>query len=117
MNDVLMKAITYGVLESYPCFCPQCHAFTDMRLQDARNAQPPSGPFAPVYMCIQCLALFSFTQAHPYLDDHRDDDLLEGLMDLIALLHCPVSQETRDTPHFQRLIAFDNVIGLEKPYV
>lgn len=117
MNPVLMKAITHGVLESYLCLCPRCHAYTDMRLQDARNAQPLSGPFAPVYMCIGCLALFSFTQAPPYLSGECEDGLFEELLNLVALLHCPVSQEQRDTPHFQRLLAFDNSIDLEEPYV
>jgi hypothetical protein len=88
-----------------------------MLLQDARNAQPPSGPFAPLYMCRDCLALFSFTQAPPYLSDECDEALLEELMDLISLVYCPVSQETQDTPHFQRLIAFHESMDLEEPYV
>jgi hypothetical protein len=77
-----------------------------MRLQDARNARPPSGPFGEVYMCLQCHALFSFDQAPRYLDEDAETSLVEELGNLLPLIHCPVSDEQRNTSHFQRMEAY-----------
>lgn len=113
MNPLLEQAITCGVLESYLGYCPRCYGTRDIRLQDARNTPPPSGPFGPIYMCLQCQALFAFDQAPAYYDED-EPVLFEGLIDLLALLHCPVSQAQRETPHWQRLLAFQEILDAEE---
>lgn len=115
MNDVsalFPTAISCGVLPRYPAICPACHALTIMRLQDAHNAQPRSGPFLAAYMCLDCATLFAFENAPPLLTD-IDTGCIDVLVDYCGLLHCPIRDDQRNTPHFRRLIAFHAAIDPE----